>query len=158
MVNRLSEQMDPQCVRLQKEIEVKNSALVQKMIDLEALMNQVEQYKKDTESNVISNIETTILPILRKIKIQPESAEYMDLLENNLKNIVSEFGIKIASRLSSREREVVSFIKKGLTNKEISEVLNLSPRTIDNHRQKIREKLNLSKSKISLKNWLYENT
>lgn len=45
--------------------------------------------------------------------------------------------------LSSREREVLQLIAEGKTNKEIAGILNLSVYTVDAHRGKIMEKLNL---------------
>jgi DNA-binding NarL/FixJ family response regulator len=45
--------------------------------------------------------------------------------------------------LSSREREVLQMIAEGKTNKEIATALNLSVYTIDAHRGRIMEKLNL---------------
>jgi len=45
--------------------------------------------------------------------------------------------------LSSREREVLQMLAEGKTNKEIAGVLNLSVYTIDAHRGRIMEKLNL---------------
>jgi DNA-binding NarL/FixJ family response regulator len=45
--------------------------------------------------------------------------------------------------LTSREREVLQMIAEGRTNKEIASALNLSVYTIDAHRGRIMEKLNL---------------
>jgi DNA-binding NarL/FixJ family response regulator len=45
--------------------------------------------------------------------------------------------------LSSREREVLQMIAEGKTNKEIATVLNLSVYTVDAHRGRIMDKLNL---------------
>jgi len=45
--------------------------------------------------------------------------------------------------LSPREREVLLLIADGKTNKEIATKLNLSVYTVDSHRGKIMEKLNL---------------
>ncbi len=45
--------------------------------------------------------------------------------------------------LSSREREVLQMIAEGKTNKDIANSLNLSVYTVDAHRGKIMEKLNL---------------
>lgn len=45
--------------------------------------------------------------------------------------------------LTSREREVLQLIAEGKTNKEIAVLLNLSVYTVDAHRGKIMEKLNL---------------
>jgi DNA-binding NarL/FixJ family response regulator len=45
--------------------------------------------------------------------------------------------------LSSREREVLQLIAEGKTNKEIANVLNLSVYTVEAHRGRVMEKLNL---------------
>lgn len=45
--------------------------------------------------------------------------------------------------LTSREREVLQLIAEGKTNKEIAQDLNLSVYTVDSHRGRIMEKLNL---------------
>ncbi|MEN6534090.1 MAG: response regulator transcription factor [Bryobacteraceae bacterium] len=45
--------------------------------------------------------------------------------------------------LTSREREVLQLIAEGKTNKEIATLLNLSVYTVDAHRGRIMEKLNL---------------
>jgi DNA-binding NarL/FixJ family response regulator len=45
--------------------------------------------------------------------------------------------------LSKREKEIVSFISKGLTSQEIAEAINLSVLTINTHRRNILRKLNL---------------
>ena len=45
--------------------------------------------------------------------------------------------------LSPREREVLQLIAEGKTNKEVATKLNLSVYTVDSHRGKIMEKLNL---------------
>jgi DNA-binding NarL/FixJ family response regulator len=45
--------------------------------------------------------------------------------------------------LTSREREVLQLLAEGKTNKEVAGVLNLSVYTVDAHRGRIMEKLNL---------------
>lgn len=45
--------------------------------------------------------------------------------------------------LTSREREILTFIAEGKTNKEIANVLNLSVYTVESHRGSVMEKLNL---------------
>ncbi|MBK6852725.1 MAG: response regulator transcription factor [Burkholderiales bacterium] len=45
------------------------------------------------------------------------------------------------AQLSPREREVVGLIVEGLTNKEIGRALQLSPRTVENHRASLFAKL-----------------
>jgi DNA-binding NarL/FixJ family response regulator len=45
--------------------------------------------------------------------------------------------------LTTRQREVIKLIAEGKTNKEIAELLFISTRTVEKHRAKIMEKLNL---------------
>ncbi len=47
--------------------------------------------------------------------------------------------------LSDREREVLRHVAKGLSYKEIGEVLFISPKTVENHTRNILDKLHLSK-------------
>lgn len=142
---------------VQQIVESKNAALVQKMFDLNLVMGEMESYKKNLELKVAANIQNSIMPLLDKLKAKQNSEEYIALLEDQLNEILSEFGQKISANLTPREREVIAFIKAGRTNKEIATILNLSSRTIDRHRQAIRDKLKLSKSGVSLSAWLQDN-
>ena len=45
--------------------------------------------------------------------------------------------------LSSREREVLQLVAEGHTTKEIAKSLDLSPKTVDSHREHIMEKLGI---------------
>jgi RNA polymerase sigma factor (sigma-70 family) len=47
----------------------------------------------------------------------------------------------LLGRLTSREREVLALITKGLTSREIAETLGLSPRTVESHRAHIVAKM-----------------
>ena len=55
------------------------------------------------------------------------------------------------TRLSERELEVISYIKKGHTSKEIANLMHLSSYTIDTHRKNICRKLKLSSPNALLK-------
>ncbi|MBI5527316.1 MAG: response regulator transcription factor [Deltaproteobacteria bacterium] len=45
--------------------------------------------------------------------------------------------------LSDREREVLKLIADGNTSRRVAEILDLSPKTVDNHRARIMEKLGI---------------
>jgi DNA-binding NarL/FixJ family response regulator len=47
-------------------------------------------------------------------------------------------------RLSNRELQILHMIGKGMTTRETAESLNLSIKTVESHRQRIKRKLNLS--------------
>jgi two-component system invasion response regulator UvrY len=66
-----------------------------------------------------------------------------------IKNILSEQVISGEDQpsglnaLSQREIEIISFIKKGFSSKEIADALNISVKTVEVHRYNILKKLNL---------------
>ena len=46
-------------------------------------------------------------------------------------------------RLTPREQEIMRLVAQGLSNKRIANKLNISPKTVENHRGKVMEKLEL---------------
>jgi two-component system response regulator NreC len=50
---------------------------------------------------------------------------------------------EVREPLTEREREVVTYIAEGYTNREIAEVLSISVKTVDRHRENILAKLGL---------------
>ena len=63
-------------------------------------------------------------------------------------------------RLSNREIEVFEMIGRGLTSREIAQGLDLSQRTVDTHRENIKEKLELKNAVELTKHavqWVLEN-
>ena len=67
------------------------------------------------------------------------------------KIILDEYGRQLAARgvtdrydtLSEREREVFQLIAEGYTNKEVADLLHISPATVETHRAHIMEKLDV---------------
>jgi DNA-binding NarL/FixJ family response regulator len=51
-----------------------------------------------------------------------------------------------AEKLSDRELEILSFLGRGKTTRQVAESLNLSVKTVDSHRQHIKKKLGLQTS------------
>jgi DNA-binding NarL/FixJ family response regulator len=58
--------------------------------------------------------------------------------------------------LSAREREVVSLVARGLTNREIAETLVISQRTAENHLQHVLNRLGL-RSRAQVVAWAIEH-
>ena len=50
--------------------------------------------------------------------------------------------IDIRDSITSREREILGLLSKGHNSKEISEMLFLSPHTVDYHRRQLLKKTN----------------
>jgi two-component system response regulator NreC len=65
------------------------------------------------------------------------------LIEDYMERLVNGGTEDIFKLLSTREQEVLEYIAKGYTNKEIADILYLSVKTIETHKSKIMEKLQL---------------
>ena len=116
------------------------------------LLSQIELEKKTLEQKIIANVDRVILPLLRRIEAR-SADPYVHLLERNLEELTSSFGRRIEralSKLTPREIEISNMIRNGMTCKKIARLLNVSYRTVETHRNKIREKLGLINKKISL--------
>lgn len=61
------------------------------------------------------------------------------------------------STLTRKEHEVLSLVKKGLSNKEIALILFVSVNTIKTHRKNLMCKLDL-KGKVEMNKYLLSNT
>jgi DNA-binding NarL/FixJ family response regulator len=77
---------------------------------------------------------------------------------HEIKNILSEQMVSGEDKLgvndlSGREMEIISFLKKGLSSKEIGDVLSISAKTVEVHRYNILKKLNL-KNTAALVNFI----
>src|SRR5690242_12021416 len=78
---------------------------------------------------------------------------------DEIKNILSEQVISGEEQttgvnlLSQREIEIIAYIKKGFSSKEIAEALNISVKTVEVHRYNILKKLNL-KNAAALVNFI----
>ena len=64
--------------------------------------------------------------------------------EKLLENFLSAHPKRVDDELSARERTIIKLIAEGHTNKGMSEVLNLSIKTIETHRAATMRKLNIS--------------
>lgn len=64
--------------------------------------------------------------------------------------------LKFAVRMTQRERQVIDLIADGLTNKEIGEILNLSPYTVKSHVHNILEKMALN-TRVQIAKFAHKN-
>jgi len=91
------------------------------------------------------------------------SKEVSDIMISNIvsgKQMETVNEEKIMMSLTSREIEIIRMIAEELTNVEIGERLNISPRTVDTHRRNLLQKLKVKNTaglvKYAVKNGLLE--
>jgi len=76
-----------------------------------------------------------------KVYLSPQMTERV--LERCVDQDVAELGASPIERLTDRELEVFLLIGKGLTTRQIAKHLSLSVKTIETHRDSIKQKLNV---------------
>jgi DNA-binding NarL/FixJ family response regulator len=123
------------------------------------MIRQVGDEKKLIGKQVKANVDRLLLPLVSSLKVKGAGidATYLDLLENSLKELTDSFGQELDSRdlkLTQREIEISHMIKNGLTSKQIAQLINVSPRTVEIHRGHIRKKLGLRQRRQNLQVFL----
>jgi len=139
------------------ELEKQKIALEQKNIALREIIGQIELEKNKMRENILGNVDELIIPILKRAKLKGIGEKQIDLIEQNLKKITSSFGVTLSSKklkLTPREIDICNIVEKGLTNKEMSDFLNISIQSIEGYRKNIRKKLGLSNKKVNLTTYL----
>lgn len=127
---------------------------------LKVILSQIEESREELHAAIVSNIGELILPGLDRLKKSPLSSfqhSILQSIESNLLNISSSFlkKMKIVHRkLTSREIEIATLVKEGKSTKEIAEHMNISTKTVEFHRNRLREKLGLAKKKVNLRSHL----
>ncbi len=78
-----------------------------------------------------------------KISVDEPKNIIIEKLQSVIKNVSPDDKNDISEGLSDREKEVVKQIALGKTNKEIGEILFISPHTVITHRKNITRKLGI---------------
>jgi len=99
------------------------------------------------------------LDTLEKSGLSDSQKSFLKLARANLREITTPFMKGLSRkyfRLSPIEIQLANLIKRGKTSKEISEILHLTKRNVEFHRDRIREKIGIKNTKANLKNVLKE--
>lgn len=144
----------------EEELRTKTTNLEEVNTALKVLLHRREEDKRELEETVMTNLNDLVHPYLERIRKHADNRklrEIVDVLETNLNTITSPFFHKLSSQiqnLTSAEIEIANLVKQGKSTKEISDLLNVSIKTIETHRLNIRKKLGLSKKRASLRTHL----
>jgi len=145
-----------------KKLENKTRRLTESNIALEVLLKRRDEEKANYEIELNGKIDKLIRPYIEKLKdykLNPSQKNIIDLLEQNLNAIVSPYlynQLSLMIKLTAKEIQVSNLIKQGMSNKEIAAILDISTRTVETHRYKIRKKIGLEGKNISLRKKLLE--
>jgi len=144
----------------EEELEHKSRNLEEMNTALRVLLKHREEDKSELEERLLSNVKKLVVPYvekLRKSRLTEEQASYVDILDDHLQDILSPFLRNLGTRhlnLTPKEIQVASLIREGKTSKDIADVLGVSARAVDFHRDNIRIKLGIKNKKANLRSYL----
>jgi PAS domain S-box-containing protein len=147
-------------LRKERELELKSLNLEESNTALKVLLRQGEKDKTELENKVLTNIKELVMPGIEKLRscrLDDKQKAYVNILESNLDDIISPFLQKLSSKymdFTPTEIQVANLVREGKPTKEISELLNISERGIEFHRNNIRMKLGLKNRKTNLRTYL----
>jgi PAS domain S-box-containing protein len=156
--------MEAALKKRERELEEKSRNLEDANTALKVLLRRREEDRAELEEKVLCNTRELILPYIENLKITPVDSHQrnqLTILERHINEIISPFLRTLSSKypnLTPMEIKVVTFIREGRTTKEIAEILNVSARTVDVHRDNIRKKLGLKNKKANLRSHLLSLT
>ena len=144
---------------MEEELQMKNQQLEQKNIALKEMLNQLESEKSIIQNQIAENVNRLIIPVMKQMKTSLPEIHFdsCNIILKRLDDILSPFAYKLSSpaiNLTNKELEICDLIKHGYSSKEIGKQLNISFRTVETHRNNIRNKLKLSNNDINLQVYL----
>jgi len=142
-----------------EKLEAEQDTLTKKNIALKEVLAQIDHEKKQMATQIQSNVDRIVFPLLKKLETRASSAQagYVSLIQASLTEITSPLVNRLETQyatLSPREVEICNMITRGLTSKEIATVFDTSPGTVCNQRKSIRRKLGIANDKVNLRSYL----
>jgi len=161
-IENITEQIQTQNALQQKtkELEIKTQNLEETNITLNVILKRREADKLTIEENVVNNVRKLIMPCIQQMKkyhMDTSALKYASLAESYLVDIVSPFIRKLSTKhlqLTHKEVLVANLLKSGKTSKEISDLLNITVKGVEFHRDKIRSKLGIKNTATNLSSYL----
>lgn len=144
----------------EENLKIKQLELKEMNTTLKILFRSREEDLLEHDRGILINIQQLILPCIDRLRLgdlDTQQKAQLSLLENNLKTISSSFAKKMFSTdiaLTPSLIPVADMIRKGISNKEIANLLGISVKSVETYRKRIRKRLNLQNSKTNLRAYL----
>lgn len=135
-----------------EELSDKNAALRE-------ILFQIESEKRRYLRELCGLVESRLSVLVEETPglSEEHGRKAMDELRHELDQFTTARAPRAADllvTLSPREVQVCDYIRRGMSNKEIGELLSLSPMTVEKHRHSIRKKLGLTNTDVNLYSYL----
>jgi DNA-binding CsgD family transcriptional regulator len=121
------------------------------------LLKAREDDRQELEKKLVSMMHTFVAPYLDRLRATALSGQqqiYLNIIDTTIANVLSPYLDKLATRcmqLAPVELQVAQLIRENRSSKDIARALNLSIKTVETYRKRIRRKLGLQHSKTNLR-------
>lgn len=143
MIRLRNEKLRDEMLFKEKELANSTMHIIQKN---EFLLNIKEELQKINRSREISAVERKVNEIARKIDRDIDNESQWEVFELHLEHVHADFINRLRKQfpdLSSREQKLCAYLRMDMASKEISSLMNISVRAVENNRYKLRKKLGL---------------
>ena len=142
-------------IMLQKELSLRQKELQMmafSIIDKNEFLDTIKgKLKKITEKSNSEDLKLLIQEIVGKMSYEKDSEEFLSRVkqinESFFKHLVEKY-----PELSEYDQRLASLLRMGLLSKEIAAILNITVKSVDTGRYRLRKKLNLEQE-INLNNF-----
>jgi PAS domain S-box-containing protein len=150
----------PELEKTIEELHMDKMMLEESNVALRVLLKKRDEDRIEIEEKILYNVKELIKPYIAKAmetELSPKQNALLNVVESNIDDIISPFVRDMSlkfMKLTPMEIQVANMIKQGRTTKQIAELMNLSGRTIETHRKKIRNKIGIGNKKANLRSHL----
>jgi DNA-binding CsgD family transcriptional regulator len=145
---------------IEQDLEAKTIKLEEMNAALKVLLGRRDDDKTEIEKRVVSNVKELVLPALSRLKsceLDARQEAHLDVLESSLSEIISPFLRTLSTTypgLTPTEITVANLVRDGKTTKEIAAMMNLSKRSVETYRLRLRKKLGIDNTRVNLRTHL----
>ncbi len=146
--------------RREQQLREKTLRLQEMNTALEVLLRKREQDKTIIQKRVLANLKRLVAPYLDALaesRLSERQRFLVDILKTNLGEVMSPFAAKLSTSqidLTKSELEIANLVRLGKSTGQIASALNISYKTAETHRWRIRKKLGLTHRKANLMSYL----
>jgi len=145
---------------LEQKVRERTLNLEEANTALRVLLRKRDEDRVELEERMLTNLKELILPYLEKMKrsrLDERQKTLLEIIESNLHDILSPLARHVSKNylnFTPTEIQVASLVRNGRTTKEIGDLLGLSTKTIEFHRENIRSKVGIKNKKVNLRTHL----
>jgi DNA-binding CsgD family transcriptional regulator len=132
---------------LEQRVHERTVELSEANIALTVLLKKREEDRDQLAEQVFANATKLVEPFFDRLyetRLTEQQQVLVDILRANIRELTSPFASKYSTkmtRLTPTEIQIANLVKQGKRSKEIAEILQLSPGTVDVHRKNIKKRI-----------------